>query len=284
MHRVRPQDIIRFRFKEWNMLAALALWSFLWFGVSVADDAEALFEAARKGDAAEVKALMARGVGVSARWRYDTTALMMAARRGHAEVVKLLLEGGAKPNVKDTFYGMTPLSSAASGGHAEIVRMLLEKGAEGKEGVLQSGVAQNNLEMVKLALGQGGIKAETLSSALGNALRNSRTAIAEALKAAGAVPPPKPDFQVDAGTLARYAGAYRDPRENEFLVEVKDGKLFGGPAGQSFALGAFDAVTFQPLQFDGIRIVFQVEGEKVTGFTFKQGDSSQFYRKAEAKP
>src|SRR5207249_273980 len=96
------------------------------------------------------------------------------------------------------------------------------KGAEGKEGVLQSGVAQNNLEMVKLALGQGGIKAETLASALGNALRNSRTAIAEALKAAGAVPPPKPDFQVDAGTLARYAGAYRDPRENEFLVEVKD--------------------------------------------------------------
>ena len=53
---------------------------------------------------------------VNARWRYDTTALMMAARRGHAEVVKLLLEGGARPNVKDTFYGMTPLSSAASGG------------------------------------------------------------------------------------------------------------------------------------------------------------------------
>jgi hypothetical protein len=266
------------------MLRVLVVLSLLSLGPApIADDAEDLFEAARTGNAAGVKALIAKGVDVNAKWRYDTTALMMAARRGHTDVVKLLLDSGANPNVKDSFYGMTPLSSAAGEGRIEIVRMLLDKGAQGIDGVLQAGVAQNKIDLVKLALAKGGIKPETLSTALGNAERNNRTEIAEALRAAGAVPPPKADFQVDPETLRRYAGTYRDPRESEFVVEVKDGKLFAGPVGQSLQLGAFDAVTFQPVQMAGIRIVFQVEGTKVTGFTLKQGESLMQFKRVEGK-
>src|SRR3712207_2495053 len=70
---------------------------------------EKLWEAARSGDAAAVRALLERGADVNARFRYGQTALFKAAERGHVEVVKLLLERGADPNVKDTFYGETAL-------------------------------------------------------------------------------------------------------------------------------------------------------------------------------
>jgi len=266
------------------MLRAFIVVSILSLGpAAVADDAEDLFEAARKGDGATVKALIAKGVDVNAKWRYDTTALMMAARRGHADVVKLLLDSGANPNVKDSFYGMTPLGSAAGEGRAEIVAMLLDKGAQGIDGVLSAGVAQNKIEIVKLALAKGGMKPETLSTALGAAERNNRTEIAEALRAAGAVPPPKAEFSVDPETLRRYAGSYRDPQDNEFLVELRERKLFAGPPGQLLELGAFDAVTFRPLQFDGIRIVFQVEGTQVAGFTFKRGETTMLFKRVEGK-
>jgi hypothetical protein len=254
-------------------------------GFLFADDSEAWFEAARKGDVATIQALLARkAVDVDAKWRYDTTALMMAARRGHTDVVRVLLENGARPNVKDSFYGMTPLSSAASEGRIEIVRMLLEKGAEGKDGVLQMAVGSNNLELVKLLLAGGGLKPETLSAALGAALRNNRTPIADALKAAGAVPGPQPTFEVDAGTLRRYAGRYRAADGNELVFEVRDGKLFGGPPGQALALGALDAVTFMPLQFESVRVVFEVSGDKVERLTFKQGSASQTLTRVEEKP
>lgn len=80
---------------------------------------DALFTAARKGDARAVKELLAQGVDVNARYRYNRTALSFAADRGHLEVVKVLLEQGADVNTKDTFYGMTPLGQAASNGYMQ---------------------------------------------------------------------------------------------------------------------------------------------------------------------
>ena len=78
------------------------------------DKAEALWEAARKGDATTVKKLLDDGVDVNTKYRYGATALSYACDRGHLEVVKVLLEHGADVNVKDTFYRATPLTWAAS--------------------------------------------------------------------------------------------------------------------------------------------------------------------------
>ena len=81
-----------------------------------------LFEAARKGDAAAVTALLDKGADVNAKFRYGTTALFKAAERGNTEVVKVLLARGADVSVKDTFYGATAMTWALDGDHLRYAR------------------------------------------------------------------------------------------------------------------------------------------------------------------
>src|SRR5687767_9891484 len=100
------------------------------------DPKDELFEAARKGDAAAVRALLDKGVDVNTKFRYGATALSYAADKGHLEVVKLLIERKADVNVKDTFYSATPIIWAAQKGHAGVVGALLDAGAEGKDDAL----------------------------------------------------------------------------------------------------------------------------------------------------
>lgn len=243
------------------------------------DQSDELFNAARKGDAATVKALLDRGVDVNTKFRYGATALSYASDKGHLEVVKLLLERKADANVKDTFYNATPIIWAAQKGHAKIVEALLDAGAEGKDDALSIGASSGHLELVRVVLAKGGLKAETLSDALVIAERGKHTEIVGLLTKAGAVPPPKADFQVYAETLKTYAGTYKPERGTDFTVVFKDGKLVAGPPGQQLALGAFDKTTFRPLDIEGVRIIFNVENGVVTSFTLRQGSSTQVYKK-----
>src|SRR5688500_7825184 len=86
---------------------------------------EALWEAARSGNAAAVAALLDNGVDVNARARYDMTAIGFAADKGHLEVVRLLVKRGADIDVRDTFYGFTPLALAMNNGQAGVAIFLL---------------------------------------------------------------------------------------------------------------------------------------------------------------
>lgn len=247
--------------------------------------AEEFFAAVRAGDLERVKALLEAGVDVNTKYRYGTTALFPACDRGHTEIVKLLLERGAEVNVQDTFYRATPLTWASSKGHTEIVKMLLEKGATGIENVLVSSAGQGREGIVRLALEKGGLKPETLSSALAAATRGKHEAIVKLLEEAGAKPPPKPDFQVDAATLASYAGTYRSETQGapELTFTVRDGKLAGGPPGGNITLGAFDKTSFAVLEVENIRITFRLEGEKVVGLHLRQGGFEAEYKKVEDK-
>lgn len=269
--------------RQRNLLLSLLLLllSATTHSVSAQDQNDELFNAARKGDVAAVKALLDRGVDVNTKFRYGATALSYASDKGHLEVVKLLLERKADVNVKDTFYGATPLIWAAEKGHAKIVEALLAAGAEGREDVLQIGARGGRLELVKVALDAGGLKAEALTDALSAATRGKHAEIVELLTKAGAVPPPAADFQVDAETLKTYAGTYKSPTGNDFNVVLKDGKLVAGPANQPFTLGAFDKTRFRPLEFDGVTITFNVENNVVTGFTLKQGTNTQVFKKVQ---
>ena len=263
------------------LLFLLFLVSPLAFAASAQDLKEELFAAARKGDAAAVKALLDKGVDVNTKFRYGATALSYASDKGHLEVVKVLLAHKADPNVKDTFYNATPIVWAAQKGHTEIVRALLDSGAEGKDDALEIGAGSGYTEMVKMVLEKGGLKAETLTNSLAAATRNKSTEIVELLTKAGAVPPPKADFQVDAATLQSYVGAYKPETGSDVNISLKDGKLLLNAGGQVFNLGAFDKTNFRPLEFEGTTLTFSVEADKVTGFNLKQGGNVRVFKKVQ---
>src|SRR5688500_14584164 len=60
-----------------------------------------LIEAARRGDAGEVRRLLDRGAGVTARDPEGATALVAAAYGNHLEAARALVEAGADVNAKD---------------------------------------------------------------------------------------------------------------------------------------------------------------------------------------
>jgi len=241
-----------------------------------------LFEAARKGDAATVTALLDKGADVNAKFRYGQTALFKAAERGHANVVKVLLDRGADTSVKDTFYGATARTWAIDNGHTEVIRLLFEKDPSGVEEVLMAGVRSSNAELVKVALAKGSAKPQALTVALVAATGDAKNAaIVEMLKKAGAVPPP----EIDAATLQSYAGKYKGEPGPEFNITVKESKLFVATQGQTIPMMPIDKTTFRPVEFEGITITFNVEGTNVTGVAFKQGaNTTQLKRVVETKP
>ena len=238
-----------------------------------------LFEAVRKGDVAAVTAALDRGADVNAKFRYGATALFKAAERGNPEVVKVLLDRGADVKVKDTFYQATAITWAISNKHIGVVRLLLEKDNERVDDVLMTGLRENNEDLLKLALERGGIKPETLTAALILSSGDPKTAnIAELLKKAGATPP----MEIDAATLQSYAGKYKGDTGPEATVSVKDGNLFvAGFTREPARLMPLDKTTFRPVAFGGITFTFVVEGDKVTGMTFKQGQTTNQMKRLE---
>jgi ankyrin repeat protein len=240
---------------------------------------EQLYEAARKGDAAEVRALLDKGADVNAKFRYGATALFKAAERGNTEVVKLLIERGADVTIRDTFYGATAMTWALNKEHTGVVRAILAKSAEEAGDVLLTGVRGGNAEMVSVALETGKLPAEALTAALVAAESDEKKApITEMLRKAGATPPPV----VDAATLQSYVGKYKGEPGPEISISLKDGKLIGTGGGGPLNLMALDQKTFRPVEFDGLTFTFNVEGGKVTGLNFKQGSNTTTLKRVDS--
>lgn len=240
---------------------------------------EQMWEAARKGDAVAVTAALDKGADVNAKFRYGTTALFKASERGHTEVVKVLLARGADVTVKDTFYGATAMTWALNNGHIEVVKVLLAKDTASVGNVLMTGVREGKLPLVELALAQGGLKPEALTSAYAAVMDDKEKAnIAEILKKAGAVPP----LMLDAATLQTFVGRYKPETGAEITMAVKEGKLFVTPTGQrEIGMMALDKLTFKPLAFDGIVVTFTMAGDKADSFTLKQGNNTTVFKRVE---
>jgi hypothetical protein len=80
--------------------------------------------AAERGDATEVRRLIASGADVNWQDEKQDSAYLVAGARGHTEVVKLTLAAGA--DLKSTNrYGGTALIPACHYGHLETVKVLL---------------------------------------------------------------------------------------------------------------------------------------------------------------
>lgn len=90
---------------------------------------ELLFEAARRGRADMIPALIQAGANVAAIDKSGYTALILACYHGYEEAVEVLLKLGAAVDQADGARGNTALMGAAFKGLADIVETLLEAGA-----------------------------------------------------------------------------------------------------------------------------------------------------------
>lgn len=250
-----------------------------------ADDlTDDLLAATRKGDVAQVKALLDKGASVNSKSPYGQTPLFFACDRGNLEIVKLLVDRGADVNVEDTFYHANALSWAARKDHAEIVKILLDHGAKSPGDVVMMGVQMEKPDLVKVGLDKGPIAKEVLSSALKEALKGKNTQIVDMLKAAGAVPPePVKSVELEPAILQGYVGTYTGGRggtEFEMTFTVKGSALSGVFSGQpALTFAASDKTHFHSVEFEGINLEFAADG-----FKLKQGGQEiEFKRKGAAK-
>ncbi len=97
-------------------------------GAAGAADTPPLVDAARDGDVAAVRTLLAQGAGVDAADGDGTSALHWASYRDDLVTVGLLLDAGADVDATNDL-GATPLWTAGQNGSAAMVRRLLTAGA-----------------------------------------------------------------------------------------------------------------------------------------------------------
>jgi hypothetical protein len=252
---------------------------------SRADDlTDDLLAATRKGDLAQVKALLDKGASVNSKSSYGQTPLFFACDRGYLEIVKLLVDRGADVNVEDTFYHASALSWAAQKNRTEIVKLLLDHGAKSPGDVVMMGVQMKKPELVKVGLDKGPIDKEKLSGALGAALKSKDDEIINMLKAAGAIPPePVKTVELDPAILQSYVGTYTGGRggtEFEMAFTLKGSALSGVFSGQpALTYAPSDKTHFHSVEFEGINLEFSSDG-----FKLKQGGQEiEFKRKATPK-
>ncbi len=185
---------------------------------------ESLWEAARAGDTARITAALAQGANVNAKSRYDVTALIFAAGSGRLDAVKLLVARGADVNAQDTFYRARAAEMALTNGHTDVGLFLVQSGAEA-DGVLAAAVQFNNAALVNAAVA-GKVTRQGLQAALGMAGAMKRDALLPVIKAAFDKLPAEaaaPAFTVDAATLPRYLGTYRDAASGITMAVTQQG-------------------------------------------------------------
>jgi ankyrin repeat protein len=97
--------------------------------VSPASTDAQLIDAAKQGQHAAVRALVAQRADANAREVDGTTALHWAVQSDNAQTVSVLIRAGANVNATNR-YGVTPLSLAATNANVGIVEALLNAGAD----------------------------------------------------------------------------------------------------------------------------------------------------------
>jgi uncharacterized protein len=129
--------------------------------VTAADGTAALHWAAQRDDLGMVEALLRAGARVDAATRLGVTALQLSATNGSPAVVTRLLAAGANANTTMPD-GETVLMTASRAGNVDAVRALLDRGADFRrkepakgQTALMWAAADNNASVVKLLVERG---------------------------------------------------------------------------------------------------------------------------------
>jgi uncharacterized protein len=97
--------------------------------VWAASTQQKLYNAAEKGELANVRKALKAGADVDKQDKDGWTALLYATMKGHQPVVQLLLSAGADPDIAGN-KGETPLVGAVLSDNAGLVKILLDAGAD----------------------------------------------------------------------------------------------------------------------------------------------------------
>ena len=117
-----------------------------------------LVDAARRGDAKAVQALLGEGVNVNLPQPDGATALHWAAHRDDLVMADMLIRAGAAVNVAEDG-GVMPLVVACGNGSVAMVDRLLTAGADpnvGRESAVLAAARSGNVEVMTLLLARGG--------------------------------------------------------------------------------------------------------------------------------
>ncbi|PVY79343.1 hypothetical protein C7414_10526 [Cupriavidus alkaliphilus] len=115
-----------------RLLMALSLFIAMLTSIPAAASAtreQQLREAAARGDAAQVSALLARGASIDARDAQGRTALLLATHHNRVQAARVLIDAGADVNAQDAIHD-SPYLYAGARGHNEILRLTLAHGAD----------------------------------------------------------------------------------------------------------------------------------------------------------
>ncbi|MGI9626157.1 MAG: ankyrin repeat domain-containing protein [Longimicrobiales bacterium] len=195
-------------------------------------------DAAMRGDAVEVEALIQQGLDVNAPQGDGMTALHWAAESGRVEIADLLLTAGAATNGLTRNGGYTPLHLAARNGRTSVVESLLEAGADataatssGNSTPLHLAAAIGDVQSVVLLLDHSAEvdvrESEWGQTPLMFAAGYGRTETVRTLLAQGADPSVATlviDIPARAG-VDDAAGAVRDSVLDDFRTKYADGDL-----------------------------------------------------------
>ena len=142
------------------LIALMAIVAVFPFGLGHAAGDNSLVDAARKGDVATVRALIAKSANVNEPARDGSTALLWAAYHSDLAMTQALIAAGAAVNTPNK-YGVTPLLQAGRTGTVPVVRALLRAGADAAlahpsgETPLMAAAHAGSLESVRLLLEAG---------------------------------------------------------------------------------------------------------------------------------
>lgn len=124
--------------------------------LSAAQSTTPVADAAMRGDAAAVQALITAGTDVTAAQGDGMTALHWTALNGDAATTSLLLTAGARLEAVTRLGNYTPLHLAGSRGHAAVVAKLLDSGAA------PTAVTDTGVQPLHLAAQAGSVDAVTM--------------------------------------------------------------------------------------------------------------------------
>ena len=207
---------------------ALLLWAAPPIDSPVAD-------AAMRGDAAAVAALIAQGADVNVPQGDGMTALHWAAERAEAALVRVLLDAGADVGAVTRIGDYTPLHLAGKAGSAEAVEALLEAGSDphaatatGAVTALHFAAGAGSADAIA-SLARRGADVDVRESEWGQtplmfAAAGNRVAAVRALLALGADPALRTRVVdiVDRAAVDREAGEARDQVLETFRAEAED--------------------------------------------------------------